>query len=245
MSAPRAAGAMLRLQRTAGNRAVGRMLARTTYNPGVDHDHRPSGRWADVQAAPNSGWKEELICSRMSPSGVVGLAIWKEFDDKPLALAHLNHYLSTGGGSDFVEDANVERMLRTDRGVQRLIRSLLPGTFPSAGKATSWIKVEQSDYSDQDLRFAFGAIDRLDFEVDYGAGTVKAWFQDRYEWHPFYPWYTSHPGDAARSTNCIHAALVELKAGGVAADYWMKGEATVPLSVLPSAGGSSGGSGGF
>ena len=55
MSAPRAAGAMLRLQRTAGNRAVGRMLSRTTYNPGVNHDHRPSGRWADVQAAPNSG----------------------------------------------------------------------------------------------------------------------------------------------------------------------------------------------
>ena len=34
-----------------------------------------------------------------------------------------------------------------------------------------------------------------------------------------------------RETNCVHAALVELKSGG-AADYWMKGEATIPLGDL-------------
>ena len=37
--------------------------------------------------------------------------------------------------------------------------------------------------------------------------------------------------DKARETNCVHAAIVEMQAG-TAADYWMKGEATAPLSVL-------------
>jgi hypothetical protein len=94
------------------------------------------------------------------------------------------------------------------------------------------LKIEQNDYSNQDLRFAFGAIDQLDVEVDFGARTVHAWFQDRYEWHPFYPGlYAAFPDDGARETNCVHAALVELKSDG-AADFWMKGEATAPLSVI-------------
>jgi hypothetical protein len=36
-----------------------------------------------------------------------------------------------------------------------------------------------------------------------------------------------------------HAAFVELKSSG-AKDYWMKGEATVPLSVIVPAGGGGG-----
>jgi hypothetical protein len=52
---------------------------------------------------------------------------------------------------------------------------------------------------------------------------------------------TSFPDDAARETNCLHAALVELKSSG-AADFWMKGEATVPLiTVLPASPGSKSG----
>ena len=47
----------------------------------------------------------------------------------------------------------------------------------------------------------------------------------------------------ARDTNCVHAALVELKSGG-AADYWMKGEARVPLSLIRGAYRSSPGAGG-
>jgi hypothetical protein len=105
----------------------------------------------------------------------------------------------------------------------------------------------QSDYVNQDLRFAFGAIDRLDFEVDLASGTVHAWFQDRYEWHPVYPFYKQFADDTfggfARETNCVHAALVELKSTS-ARDFWMKGEATVPLSALASAPkGGGGGSG--
>ena len=34
-----------------------------------------------------------------------------------------------------------------------------------------------------------------------------------------------------RDTNCVHAALVELKSQG-AADFWMIGEATFPLTLF-------------
>ena len=55
--------------------------------------------------------------------------------------------------------------------------------------------------------------------------------------------YVKFPDDDAREPNCVHAALVELQSG-TAADYWMKGEATVPLSVL-TAGSASKKSGGW
>lgn len=240
---PSASADVVALQRAAGNRAVRRLIQRVAFTPGIAHDHTPCGSWWRIQLAPNSGWKEDLICSTNPPQGVVGAAILAEFRDKPLALDHLRWYMSTGGGADYNENAPLERMLRTDAGVQSPILSTLPSPAPASGTVAAHLKVEQSDYTNQDLRFAFGAIDRLDLEADYGAGTLHAWFQDRYEWHPYYPGlYSVFSDDAARETNCIHAALVELQASG-AADFWMKGEATVPLSVL-GAGAASGSGGG-
>lgn len=200
------------------------------FHPGVNHGHSPSGRWSDIQANPNSSTSINLICSHASPRQVVDAAVFAEFRDKPIAKTHLDWYL-TGGGADLKEDKNIEKMLREDRGVQQAISLLIP-PGRTTGKFSGFLKIEQSNYTNQDLRFAFGAIDRLDFEVDFDAGTIHAWFQDRYEWHPYYPGlYTVFPDDGPRETNCVHAALVELKSAG-AADYWMKGEATVPLSVF-------------
>jgi hypothetical protein len=228
--------AIVALQRAAGNRAVVRALQRVTYTPGLKHDHTPSGNWADVQKAPNSGFFESRVCANSSPKTVVDTAVWAKFDDKPIAKKHLEWYLSTGKGADFDEDANLDRMLRTDVGVQAAILALLPSPQPSSGTFAAHRKIEQGNYANQDFRFAFGAIDRLDVEVDWSAKTLHAWFQDRYEWHPVYPGlYTKHADDEARETNCVHAALVELQSTG-AADYWMKGEATVPLPApAPSA----------
>jgi hypothetical protein len=223
---------VLALQRAVGNRGVGRMLQRVAYTPGFKHDHTPSGKWADVQKNPASGFFENRVCANSSPQGVVDAAIWAKFDDKPIAKEHLDWYLTKGKGADFVENANIERMLKSDRGVQAMIETRMPSPAPTTGKWATDFKVEQTDYADQDLRFAFGALDRLDVEVDFDAKTVTAWFQDRYEWHPVYAGlYKKFPDDDARETNCVHAALVELQSSG-AADYWMKGEATVPLSAF-------------
>jgi hypothetical protein len=214
----------------------------TVYNPGVNHGHSPSGKWADIQASPDSSFELNFLCRRMTPLQLVATAIVAKFRDKPVALDHLNWYLYAGRGSDYVEDANIRTMLETDTGVQAAIARLLPPGRTSGTFATH-LKIEQSDYSNQDLRFAFGAIDRLDIEVDFGAGTVHGWFQDRYEWHPYYPGlYTAFADDGARETNCLHAALVELKSSG-AADFWMKGEATVSLSKISR--GTSSSSGGW
>lgn len=203
------------------------------FHPGINHGHSPSGRWSDVQTNPNSSFELNFLCPKMTPRQLVSVAIIAKFSDKPIALAHLNWYLTRGRGGDFSEDANLRGLLTGDSGVQEAIRRLLPPGRTS-GIFTTHLKIEQNDYSNQDLRFAFGAIDQLDVEVDFGARTVHAWFQDRYEWHPFYPGlYAAFPDDGARETNCVHAALVELKSDG-AADFWMKGEATAPLSVIVS-----------
>jgi len=201
----------------------------TVYHPGVSHGHTACGKWADIQANPNSGFTESAACKICTPRQLVDWAIRMEFGSKPIALAHLNYYLA-GTASDYVEDTNIENWIKTDAGIQTKLVKSFPST-PS-GVFTGSFKVEQVDYDDQDYRYAFGAIDILDFEVDFGKGTIHVWFQDFYEWHPVYPGlYVAMAGDAARETNCVHAALVELKSSG-AADFWMKGEATVPLSVV-------------
>jgi hypothetical protein len=203
----------------------------TVFHPGINHSHSASGRWSDVQANPNSSFVLNHLCPRMSPRELVGVAIAQKFGDKPIALDHLNWYLVNGRGADFSEDDNIKKMLEQDAGVQTAIRALIPPGRTS-GKFTTHFKLEQQDYHLEDFQFAFGAIDWLDFEVDFDAGTIHAWFQDRYEWHPVYPGlYTKFSDDVARETNCIHAAMVELKSTG-SADFWMIGEATVPLRVI-------------
>lgn len=208
-----------------------------TFHPGVDHKHTPSGRWADVQANPNSpgaGAHVIALCKLVDPDTLIEVAIVGKFGGKLIAQRHLAWYLTDGKGADFIEDANIRKMLFEDTGVQFQIGLQIPRGQTSGTFAGS-LKIEQSHYTDQDLRFAFGAIDILDFEVDFAARTIHAWFQDRYEWHPVYPGlYTFHPGDVPRETNCVHAALVEMQSSG-ARDFWMKGEAWAPLHRILNA----------
>ena len=207
----------------------------TVFHPGVSHGHAPSGRWADVQANPNSSKELNLLCPHTSPTVLVGQAIgmpiFGKFHDKPIALEHLNWYLTNGMGRDFPENDNIEKMLKRDRGVQAAIWQRTP-TDRTSGRYSRRFKLEQNDYADQDFRYAFGAIDILEFEVDFDSDTIHVWFQDRYEFHPVYPGlYVKFADDEVRPTNCLHAALVELKSSS-ARDFWMKGEATVPWSVI-------------
>lgn len=219
----------------------GPVLARTTFHPGGMHDHRAAGpgSWWFVKAFPMSGLKEGLACQLLpGPEDVLSVAIRAEFGDKPRARAHLDWFVA-GNGSDFNEDANITAMLLLDDGVKAAIVSNLGGA--TSGSVANHFKLEQADYAEntfgQDFRFAFGAIDRLDFEADFTTRALHVWFQDRYEWHPVYPWDggsmypPQSPDDSPRTTNCVHAAMVELKDRG-AADFWMKGEATVPLDWL-------------
>ncbi|HEV3198155.1 MAG TPA: hypothetical protein VGZ73_09615, partial [Bryobacteraceae bacterium] len=54
--------------------------------------------------------------------------------------------------------------------------------------------------------------------------------------HPYYPglYLVQSDDSPARETNCLHAAFVEMKSQG-AADFWMIGEASVPLKGIAGA----------
>jgi len=224
---------------------VSRTIQRVhTFTPGRPaHDHTPVG-WATVQAGLNCSplserGRIECVCATLSPINVLNTVLFVEMSGMPRATAHLNHYIS-GGGADFNEDSNLSDLINQDAAVR--------GKFAAAIAAAPIgnIPVWQGDYTVQDFRFAFGGIDRVDYEVDAAAGTVDIWFKDRYDFHPAgFGYANKGVGDSAppgRITNCVHAAAVELKATGSAADFWMQGEATFPLSLFtPSPSPSPGG----
>jgi hypothetical protein len=217
----------------------------TPFHPGVNHAHAPTGRWADVQHDAGSRCKTlrdramrdpagapaiakplavYCACSKFSPRNVARIVRNTLMSLLPLAQRHLDHYID-GKGATFHED--LEDVIRRDRKLRAKLASYVRKS------SSGYFKVNQSDYEVKDFQFAFGAIDRLDFKVNRASGLVHVWFQDRYEWHPVGFGYSKFPDDARRPTNCVHAAMVELKNSG-AKDYWMVGDAIVPLSLVLS-----------
>lgn len=205
------------------------------YVAGENHGHRPSGRYAEVRANPNNapglyGKILDGVCPYMSAEGLIDLARRVMFADKPIALKHLDWYLSQGHGAVFNEDDNITDWLTRDAGIKaRLKHEIFSGRGRPKGEGH--FEFNQEKYEVDDFQFAFGSIDRVDFQVDFSQDTVRVWFLDRYEWHPVYPFYDFQNGDGIRETNCLHAALVEQKPSG-AADFWMQGQAEVSLSSL-------------
>lgn len=215
----------------------------TTFHPGVMHDHKPTGRWGNVQL---DAWKKcgsvaseilinpkkltslpaatasQCACALFEPAQVARIARSTSLVGLPLAQKHFDHYL-TGGGKTLTVD--LEDVIRRDSKVRNKLKPLVKK------HCVGFTKINQSDYAIRDFQFAFGAIDRLDFQVDHASGRVHLWFKDRYEWHPVGFGYSKFPDDGVRDTNCVHAAMVELKSSG-ASDYWMEGDTVVPLSWL-------------
>ena len=198
------------------------------------HDHQPSGKWATIKATPNSS--DPLIAAACSacnqPQDVMNTA--KVFMQKsPLGLEHLDWYLSKNG-ADFIEDLNILRWLDQDSHIRaRLKREIFPaGKKPKSEGHFTFPRGDFDTTKTENFALSFGEIDRVDFSVDFSDDTVRVWFQDRYEFHPVYPGiYTKSSGDFVRGDNCVHAAAVEMKSQG-AQDYWMKGQAVVPLSLI-------------
>ena len=206
------------------------------YREGIAHHHKPSGRWRDLPLMSKFGWdgfKEFVIRAGSSYQDVVELAR----DELPgdLPRWHVNWYLQAGG-AEYDESKNIRWMLNPDVGdsgvryaIAKHIKREKAKLNPSDRTVPVEFKLEQDDYSKEDFRLAFGAIDYLSAEADLDAGEITVWFQDCYEWHPvFAGFYDYQTGDSDRQYPLIHAAMVEMKLKG-AADYWMKGEATVPL----------------
>jgi hypothetical protein len=211
----------------------------TKFHPGVSHNHQPTNRWSDIQSdartrclSPTSseGFVSDCACAIGSPQTVADTINNTLMLPLPLAKKHFNHYLS-GGGANLMVD--LEEVIRNDSGVRGKLASNIKA------RSVGHFKITQSDYASKDFQFAFGAIDRLDYEADRASGQVHIWFQDRYEWHPVGFGYKRFPDDGRREDNCVHAAMVELKNSG-ARDYWMIGDAVIPISMV-TAGAPGGG----
>jgi hypothetical protein len=224
----------------------------TKYTPTMTpHDHRPVGmrRWKDMLKVIEqpASWKNTSgaillgLCKvGADPRTFVDAAIAGGFYDKPIALKHLNWYLQDGRGQEFNEDDNIAKWVRSDEGLRKKVRMIIMRDALGHLRWKGHMIFYHSDYADSennDFYHAFGTIDRLDLEVDWVLKTVKLWFMDSYEWHPickgFYKLFPDDPGPdgGVRPSNSLHAALVELKDRG-AADFWMVGEATLPLSAF-------------
>ena len=83
------------------------------------------------------------------------------------------------------------------------------------------IPIPQSIYSNQDWRYALGAIS-MNWELDKDQSYIIFWFIDKYDWHP----------EEARRTQCVHQAAENLKKEG-AKEYKMIGaKAKIPIHVI-------------
>lgn len=209
-------------------------------NPVVDHKHAPTGTWSKLQP----GWRKscgaaqataekalrelargklpsmgslrvrsvvECACGNLEPAAALEAARRGTMAPGGRASQFVDHYLD-GKGADLHVD--LRSLLVEDEGVRKRLASAIKVA------PRGCVFVRQSDYQSHDWQFALGGIDRMDYEVDPVAQTVHVSFRDRYQWHP---------EDKARPSNCVHIAAVELKTGG-AADFWMLGDAVVPLS---------------
>jgi hypothetical protein len=204
------------------------------FHPAPPHNHVPCGKWKAIQADPQSDSTVAIVCSVADdPKKVMDSA--KAFMSKaPLAVEHLDWYLTKGNGADFVEDDNIRRWINQDSKIRARLKTEI---FPPRKKkrAEGHFFFDRNDFDrskTEDFALSFGSIDRVDFSVDFSDDTVRVWFQDRYDFHPVFPGlYRSEAGDFRRGDNCIHAAAVEMKSQS-ARDYWMKGQAVVPLSLI-------------
>ncbi len=233
-----------------------------------------SGRWAEIVSLMNLHWIPmdgqeaaiqdivaafkyshfrditpgelmDVVVNPLFPPGWLGDKAYGPFSDKPIALDHLKWFLKDGNGDPYKEDIFLRAMLLTDHGIISSIANDIKLQTKKDGKCGNTFKIEQMNYQSVDYQFAFGAIDWLSYSADFDAGTLDAWFLDRYEWHPYYKgMYPAADGKEysddmeRRPTNILHAACVELKAEK-ARDFWMIGEATVPLDPFLAPGATS------
>jgi hypothetical protein len=205
-----------------------------------------AGRPADESILVENRSALEAICDCLPDVVVVWLARNIYLQGKPLAQAHVDHYLN-GGGADFVED--VATFLNVDAGARTALieqineEGVLQGATGRGFTADAVIR--QADYQNQDYRMAFGNIccpnaageppGYLRFTVldtpaarsHNGASgdtaQVRVIMHDHYAWHP----------EETRISQCIHQVFVNRKAHG-AADFMEVGEATLDLQIDPA-----------
>lgn len=211
----------------------------------INHGHRPSNKFSQIKSNPYSvreldpfdpdfGLRLAIVTAlnlSKDAASFVGGVIRLQFSNMPTAKAHALHYLN-GNGAVFNEDANLTAWIQQDAVVRAEIGKSIRENRRNGGTFKRFMEFPAKRFQVDDFRNSFGTIDRLEWEVDFDANVVHVFFMDVYEWHPVYDGlYVKMPGDVVRNTNPVHAAFVEMKLQG-AADYLMKGETFLPISVF-------------
>ncbi|MEV6390063.1 hypothetical protein [Nocardia xishanensis] len=171
----------------------------------------------------------DCACAFGGPLAVALAALIPVIGAGPLAVRLFAHFLS-GSGTEVTID--VADMIRRSSGVREKIRRSI-----AKGGTSGVTRIEQSEYHDRELQFAYGAIDCLQWRVLPPA--TKDWRRNpmtRLE-ISILDYYEFHPGRPGVS-QCAHAACVELVARGQARNFWTRGSAVVTwadLQARPSA----------
>ena len=218
----------------------------TDFIPGIQHNHEPLRDkdmldiWGRIRNNPNNdpdaiGLIMDDFCRNApTPKDCIDECVRTFLRDKPRSVQHLNWYLRDGNGNDFNEDENIKLWLLRDKGIRKkLIFEVFRGDPQrNPPRHNGRFEFETGAFEDDEFRACFGSIDVVSYELDFSDGSIHVWFKDRYEWHPVYPGiYDQQTSDSVRNTNSLHAAMLEMKRMG-AKDFWMKGEAFLPMSFV-------------
>ncbi len=199
------------------------------------HDHKPVADWAALLAVieqPTDDATGKILhnlCKLKADPEVFVEAGGAFLIPYRHAKHHYNWYLTAGHGADIIENDNIEEWVDDDANLRDKVAGVIRENFArkSFFFAVNWTV---DLYKSMDFRNTFGGIDKLFIGYNLDAQTVTISFRDIYEWHPVRKGVNDlHDDDDIRNTNSLHAALVQMKLKG-AADFWMVGTATFPMS---------------
>jgi hypothetical protein len=165
----------------------------------------------------------DCVCANSSPRTAAVAAAARVGVAGPLALDFYTHFLDASGADRSIAVAEV---IARDAGVRRVIRRSI-----ARGGSSGTTRINQSDYSDSDFQFAFGAIDCVQWRALPPAGrrwrrddrtNIEVSMLDYYEFHP----------ERQGVSQCAHAACVELVARSQAKNFWMRGTGAVRWGIL-------------
>lgn len=181
------------------------------------------GRIPRAPHLPDARSSVDCACAFGAPEVAAYTAMARVLAAGPLAASVYLHFLQ-GSGAPLQID--VAGMIARSSGVRQKIRRSM-----AQGGMSGTTRLEQHDYHDRELQFAYGAIDCVQWVVL--APTGRSWrsnpatrirvsMLDYYEFHP------ARPG----VSQCAHAANVELVARGSARNFWTRGDAVVRWADL-------------
>ena len=181
------------------------------------------GRLPKAPHLPDARSSVDCACANMSPKNAARAAMTVVLAAGPLSALLFWHFLGASGTPMTIDVAD---MIARSAGVRAKIRQSIAG-----GGMSGTTRLEQGDFHDRELQFAYGAIDCVQWQVVPSA--KHSWRSDpttqlRVSMLDYYEFHPARPG----VSQCAHAACVECVARGEAKNFWTSGNAVVSWKDL-------------